>query len=32
VDMAKLKYEFLAHYNDANGLPLRSNISRISTR
>ena len=24
--MAKLKYEFLAHYNDANGLPLRSNI------
>jgi Fe-S oxidoreductase len=26
VDMAKLKYEFLAHYNDANGLPLRSNI------
>lgn len=26
VDMAKLKYEFLAHYNDANGMPLRSNI------
>jgi Fe-S oxidoreductase len=24
--MAKLKYEFLAHYNDANGMPLRSNI------
>ena len=26
VDMAKLKYEFLAHYNDANGTPFRSNI------
>ena len=26
VDMAKLKYEFLAHYNDANGISLRSNI------
>jgi len=26
VDMAKLKYEFLAHYNDANGMSLRSNI------
>ena len=24
VDMAKLKYEFLAHYNEANGTPLRS--------
>ena len=24
VDMAKLKYEFLAHYHEANGLPLRS--------
>ena len=27
VDMAKLKYEFLAHYNEANGTPLRSRIS-----
>lgn len=26
VDMAKLKYEFLAHYNEANGTPLRSRI------
>jgi Fe-S oxidoreductase len=24
--MAKLKYEFLAHYNDANGTPLRSQL------
>jgi Fe-S oxidoreductase len=26
VDMAKLKYEFLAHYNEAHGAPLRSRI------
>jgi len=26
VDMAKLKYEFLAHYNEANGTPLRSQV------
>src|SRR5262250_555678 len=26
VDMAKLKYEFLAHYNEANGTPLRSRV------
>ena len=26
VDMAKLKYEFLHHYNKANGLPLRARI------
>jgi FAD/FMN-containing dehydrogenase/Fe-S oxidoreductase len=26
VDMAKLKYEFLAHYNEANGVPLRSRM------
>jgi Fe-S oxidoreductase len=26
VDMAKLKYEFLAHYNAANGVPLRSKM------
>src|SRR5205807_2430220 len=26
VDMAKLKYEFLAHYNQANGTPLRSRM------
>jgi FAD/FMN-containing dehydrogenase/Fe-S oxidoreductase len=26
VDMAKLKYEFLAHYNEANGTPLRSRL------
>lgn len=26
VDMAKLKYEFLAHYHEANGLPLRARI------
>jgi FAD/FMN-containing dehydrogenase/Fe-S oxidoreductase len=26
VDMAKLKYEFLAHYNERNGAPLRSRI------
>jgi FAD/FMN-containing dehydrogenase/Fe-S oxidoreductase len=26
VDMAKLKYEFLAHYHRANGLPLRNRL------
>jgi FAD/FMN-containing dehydrogenase/Fe-S oxidoreductase len=26
VDMAKLKYEFLAHYNEANGTPLRARM------
>ena len=26
VDMAKLKYEFLAHYNETNGAPLRSRM------
>src|SRR5262245_24317825 len=26
VDMAKLKYEFLHHYHDANGLPLRNRL------
>jgi FAD/FMN-containing dehydrogenase/Fe-S oxidoreductase len=26
VDLAKLKYEFLAHYNEANGIPLRSKM------
>jgi len=26
VDLAKLKYEFLAHYNEVNGTPLRSRI------
>jgi Fe-S oxidoreductase len=26
VDMAKLKYEFLAHYNEANGTPLRARL------
>lgn len=26
VDMAKLKYEFLAHYNEENGTPVRSRI------
>jgi FAD/FMN-containing dehydrogenase/Fe-S oxidoreductase len=26
VDMAKLKYEFLAHYNEAHGIPLRSKL------
>jgi FAD/FMN-containing dehydrogenase/Fe-S oxidoreductase len=26
VDLAKLKYEFLAHYNEANGTPLRSKM------
>ena len=26
VDMAKLKYEFLAHYNEANGVSLRSQV------
>ena len=26
VDMAKLKYEFLAHYNEANGAPLRARM------
>jgi FAD/FMN-containing dehydrogenase/Fe-S oxidoreductase len=32
VDMAKLKYEFLAHYYRANGLPLRNRIfGRIHT-
>ncbi len=34
VDMAKLKYEFLANYHQANGLPLRNkffgNINRIN--
>jgi FAD/FMN-containing dehydrogenase/Fe-S oxidoreductase len=34
VDMAKLKYEFLAHYYKANGLPLRNrlfgNIHRLA--
>lgn len=39
VDMAKLKYEFLAHYNEANRAPLRSKmfahihtLSRIGSR
>ncbi|MEK6665984.1 MAG: FAD-linked oxidase C-terminal domain-containing protein, partial [candidate division NC10 bacterium] len=32
VDMAKLKYEFLAHYYRANGLPLRNRLfGRIET-
>jgi Fe-S oxidoreductase len=32
VDMAKLKYEFLAHYYRANGLPLRNRLfGRIHT-
>jgi FAD/FMN-containing dehydrogenase/Fe-S oxidoreductase len=32
VDMAKIKYEFLAHYYRANGLPLRSRLfGRIHT-
>ena len=26
VDLAKLKYEFLAHYNEAHGIPLRARI------
>src|SRR5688572_29520750 len=26
VDLAKLKYEFLAHYNEVNGTPLRSRM------
>ncbi len=26
VDMAKLKYEFLSHYNQANGVPLRARL------
>jgi FAD/FMN-containing dehydrogenase/Fe-S oxidoreductase len=26
VDMAKLKYEFLAHYNERNGAPMRSRV------
>ena len=26
VDMAKLKYEFLHHYYQANGLPLRNKL------
>lgn len=26
VDMAKMKYEFLAHYYDKNGLPLRNRV------
>lgn len=34
VDMAKLKYEFLAHYNDRHGTPMRSlvfgNIAALS--
>jgi Fe-S oxidoreductase/FAD/FMN-containing dehydrogenase len=34
VDLAKLKYEFLAHYNEANGTPIRSkmfaNIHKLS--
>jgi FAD/FMN-containing dehydrogenase/Fe-S oxidoreductase len=34
VDMAKLKYEFLHHYHQANGLPLRNrlfgNIARLN--
>ena len=34
VDMAKLKYEFLAHYNDRHGISLRArmfgNIARLS--
>jgi FAD/FMN-containing dehydrogenase/Fe-S oxidoreductase len=39
VDMAKLKYEFLAHYHAANGLPLRNRlfgrieaVSRVGAR
>ncbi len=39
VDMAKLKYEFLAHYYAANGLPLRNrlfgrieSVSRLGSR
>src|SRR5262249_17753685 len=39
VDMAKLKYEFLAHYNEKNGTPLRSRmfarihaVSRIAAK
>jgi FAD/FMN-containing dehydrogenase/Fe-S oxidoreductase len=39
VDMAKLKYEFLAHYHAANGLPLRNRLfgrierlSRVGSR
>ncbi len=39
VDMAKLKYEFLAHYYAANGLPLRNRlfghierVSRVGSR
>ena len=39
VDMAKLKYEFLAHYHRANGLPLRNrlfgrieSLSRLASR
>jgi FAD/FMN-containing dehydrogenase/Fe-S oxidoreductase len=32
VDMAKLKYEFLAHYHAAHGLPLRNRVfGRIAT-
>jgi len=32
VDMAKLKYEFLHHYHEANGLPLRNRLfGRIET-
>lgn len=34
VDMAKIKFEYLAHYHDANGIPLRSrffaNIGTLS--
>lgn len=39
VDMAKLKYEFLSHYNRAHGIPLRTRlfaniakINRVGTR
>ena len=32
VDMAKLKYEVLAHYHRANGLPLRNKILAPSRR
>jgi len=36
VDMAKLKSEFLAHYNEVNGVPIRSrlfgNIARFNER
>src|SRR6185369_7546063 len=26
VDMARIKYEWLTHYNEANGVPLRSRV------